>query len=313
MSNGLVTAIQLDTLPNATADSIDVAIAHTASGSGTDGSRAVIRYVNGINNEEPDAVMAAGRMRAMLMRADIINDSVHVRWVVNPTFSQQWPAVRDSLLARCALKAVSIPPAMSTRYRDRSIAMCKGQVTDGLPGVLAMVSAHDAVEIIRQYVAIRTGIPDVLPGVAIGVANVMRSDIESGRHSLWVAHSQGNMVVAQGVRELKKTRSLLQQGTCTAVVALASPIPSYEFNLDTEYVLGHTTKYDLLRMQLPATDFQTIPNALTARLDAQQIVTPLDQLEAHDVVTNYFSDPQASMIVASTVSEMLTRCREVEP
>ncbi|MBA3891427.1 MAG: hypothetical protein H0X64_12945 [Gemmatimonadaceae bacterium] len=96
-------------------------------------------------------------------------------------------------------------------------------------------------------------------------------------------------------------------------MAIASPISSTNYNLDSRYVLGNTTKYDVFRRNLPPTDFLQIPTELTTERDKKYgMVLPLAELEAHDVVQNYVVDAHGSVIVASTINEMLNRCRMLE-
>jgi hypothetical protein len=140
---------------------------------------------------------------------------------------------------------------------------------------------------------------------------------------VFIPHSQGNMIVSQAVRDLKNQGYALEEGHCTAILSLASPITKDLFFTDSTYLRGMTMDGDLLQVLAPiigtySNFMPRYPSTKSAEADASissvpSILQPLWRVwwgvKLHDVDDNYVTDANNSPIMTQFMKQLNNACR----
>lgn len=183
------------------------------------------------------------------------------------------------------------------------------------------ITHNDFVESVRQKIAVSwTKNWRSAPAVASMIQHQMAADADAGRHSIWVGHSQGNFAIAQGIGKLTQSGRQLQQGACTGVVGLASPVMMDQYGVSQEFVYSFTTKYDILLLNFLGDARAThVYSQVIRGIDERPYYytlepkpTQAEQREAHAVVPNYLNDSEGSMLVTNAIKSLLYRCSQLQ-
>jgi len=263
----------------------------------------MIGYVNGILTDPVRALMTANYvLRATVKAPWRVAAPFRVKLIYNRSGIAGAPP--EGVVARCAAAAAARSGWLGLNTVPRFLARCAGGVGGALTRPLA-----DLVEAAFQYGSIGVGAPPALAD-ARRVADSVTAWRDLGAHVLLVAHSQGNMMVQEGVRMLAADGRYrpAADSTCLAAVSLAAPT-SRNWPISARHLTGFAVRGDAI-LALHGNDFERLdtpmsdeldrmvaaeralgnePGALSARL--------LVGMQLHDVIGSYLRQPAALLAV----------------
>lgn len=162
--------------------------------------------------------------------------------------------------------------------------------------------------------------PDIIAGLAAYIPPIL----SNGRTLMFVAHSQGNMVVEQALRAVHDSIPLDSKPQyCTALLSLATPLAPSSFILLPRYRRHLTVEYDILRqlgMEFGITELRT-PDSEEAR-SVLATINPLLKPKAylatklawgeqvHGAKSNYFEPDSSQSQIKKYLEELQNECTE---
>jgi hypothetical protein len=238
----------------------------------------------------------------------------------NPTYKYQEVAWRDPI-GKCAAKAERVRKFVHKLTRLARFASCSGK------GLVLRELERDFGEGIAQFIRLMyEQLEDKVPPPAFvdTFARATRAFHQAGMHTIFVTHSQGNMMLAEAVKLYPTLLFAKKSPRCVADVALASPIPQAKFGLASERMHGFIMRGDILllfgRVQ---NDFPRAESYVTDQT-AQALggTLPYDPLlpehrrwamELHSVDSNYLQDPKNAPGVRTLLDDLFAKCVGPEP
>lgn len=173
-------------------------------------------YVNG-------AITSLNYARATAGQVDLLTREVprfsggpyEVTYFYNRTYSEQ----AETFAQREARCAAELERRQETGSRGALLFMASCVV-----GRTRILFDWDLVEAFRQYASIISGSAAAVPD-ASDLAGVLQGYRTSGRHTIVVPHSQGNLMTQQAVSVLRSAYQFAESrdSTCVAAVSLAAP------------------------------------------------------------------------------------------
>lgn len=193
---------------------------------------------------------------------------------------------------------------------------CKGHYA-----VRAFVD-FDLTEAARQAAQLK-GLAVSKPEDVQRVTAYVRARRDSSSNVIFVAHSQGNMFVAQALQSLVAEGFALQDGTCVAALSLAAPNHRQDFPLDNAHIRGLRIQGDILEvLKLPSANgngfdvanttqsFEYRARIQRSRGSAEYELRVKYGLDLHYAGRNYFLHPETSLVVAEHLIALDTRCAQ---
>lgn len=272
-------------------------------------------YVNGQFTDSPDGAYADGAVRTgdyflkpLLREAPEFQGYVEWDWVYNPTLRaelKEWDRTHSCEYQRLrGLRVLSWLQSM-TAY-----ALCKGTRA----GFAAYT--FDFSESLRERIELHQGLPPVVP-VVRSLAEHLATARRMGRNVLTVAHSQGNLVVAQALRELPALEGgPLQGNRCIASLALASAATRESYPLDDNHLSGFVVEGDIIRASFPG-PWESLNTSSSDSAAAIIAATPLSDrpkvlleqgMRLHSINDTYLTDPIARAQVKGRMARLLREC-----
>ena len=287
-----------------------------------DSLHSLIMYVNGIRNAESDAREASLALWPIISTLTF-RDSVDIRLFYNPTF-QDPKKQGDSRDKACWYAARRLRAIMEP-------IMAVYQAADCLERILVRsIFERDEVEMVSDMAASLFGVSVGIPSeVAEDLADSIPTLIGGGRSLIFVAHSQGNLVVNRALQLVTTPHPLnAPPSRCVALLSLASPLHPDNFVLDSAYRRHLTVKHDILRqffMDHPADELETPLSRefdeMLPRLQQEELEMGPGWVEdhrrqwgvkVHNSVENYLTPPTSMDAVRQRLTQLRSKCVSIQ-
>jgi hypothetical protein len=287
-----------------------------------DSLHSLVVYVNGIRNNESEAELTFAAFLPIVNSLPF-RDSVEARLFYNPTFQEQkkqWDS-RDKACWYAARRLRAIMEPIMALY----------QAADCLERILVRsIFERDEVEMVSDMAATLYGVSFGIPSeVAEDLADSIPTLIGGGRSLVFVAHSQGNLIVNRALQLVTTPQPLnAPPSRCVALLSLASPLHPDNFVLDSAYRRHLTVKHDILRqffMDHPADELETPLSRefdeMLPRLQQEELTQGPGWVEdhrrqwgvkVHNATENYFKPPASIDAVRQRLTELRSRCVSVQ-
>ena len=184
----------------------------------------------------------------------------------------------------------------------------------------------DPIEAVRQVVELQHGIdindsrPLDADSLTAKLARYYHGAL--GAHTIFVTHSQGNLILAQALQQIEALEQRpLQQGPCTAHASLASPVEKSRFNPRlTSFQRGMIMNNDILLVLGAKNDFSRGNSAVSrqaqAAIDSTNVLLKLIPkvtwgFKAHEVMPNYFREPENHQTLTGWLTDLHTACQDL--
>lgn len=203
-----------------------------------------IAYVNGVLTSPYGALFNADQV-ARMARASTwsVAAPFEVRLIYNSTASGDGDDPND----RCVIELARHSEGLGINALPVYLQQClkKSSPTTTVPQVLGILA--DFAEAGLQLTSIIARLPLPHPADADSVAAITARWMASGRHVVFVPHSQGNLMVQQGVAILgrKGRYNPAADSTCIGAVALAAPT-SENWPIGTRHLTGIVAAHDAI-------------------------------------------------------------------
>jgi hypothetical protein len=296
-------------------------------------TKTAVIYINGVRNLESDVDRGVGVSGSNVARGPLA--FLHLMVNNNADLPGAFPAKFYNRTARAQLQDAGISPcAIRARWKADYVAPivvlgrfagCKGSYTALLIAQNDFSEAMD--EISRLEIGGNADTPVDVNRLADTLAKFYHAE---NMHTIFVTHSQGNLVLAQALKALPSIEGKeLQTGQCTAHISFASPVAKAFFGSTPESSLwatgfqrGQIMNHDVLLLLLPGhNDFgppwgesYVTRNATAAINAANWLAKPLVKLQwgvkTHEVVPNYFADAANSDLTRRWLKELFVQCRD---
>jgi hypothetical protein len=272
-------------------------------------------YVNGIHNTRKDAHDSFLRLVPIVAQTSFSAKAKSYLYY-NPTFREQQKGW-DTDKRICA--------AQARRYFDvhaQTMFYLADYATCALRDFIRPLIEVDISETVAQKLAIQYGLFTPRPEIVTALAAYVPMVLSHKRSVMFVAHSQGNMVVDQALRMVAEDQPLVDRPAyCTALLSLASPIAPASFVLPDTFRFHLTVDHDILRglgMEYGILSLQTpISEAAGSAINA---VDPLLKPElylatkyawgtlAHGAKANYFEPDISIAAVKNRLNLLRSAC-----
>jgi hypothetical protein len=283
----------------------------------------VIVFVNGIasdltSSDGTSGVTFTTSRLERLVKAEprFANSKTRVDFVYNRTFSAQM-AGYDSTHTCVAngSRGISFRNFLSTVAR---YAGCKGE------RLLRAATTIDVVEAATARFQLISHIAPTNPDVAAiaNYVNAHRTQSEIPEHVIFVAHSEGALLVAQALRTLPalEQHPIQEAQACVATLALASAADRGLFDLDDPYRLGFIVAGDAILNTLvlgwdilptPASDSS---RRLVARVDEKKrdMARLKAGVELHKIEVTYLKDSASRGAIVDRLTKLHKECLQGE-
>jgi hypothetical protein len=210
--------------------------------------------------------------------------------------------------------------ASSRHGLDLAVRFAKCSVADPTVRVFRRAAEDDLVEAIGQMARIDYFIPTASPPVdADHLAAQLAAYYERDSSDvIFVAHSQGNMILADAKHIIRGLNLQYQTPErCIAALSLASPIPSTDFGMDGR-VLGMMMENDVLWMfgaindMTPTTDDRTAQAAIDLAAESNVFKHYVKRFQwgqrIHEVNWNYLKYARSVDMVQRYLRELRDGC-----
>ena len=229
-----------------------------------------IGFVNGVLTTPFGALFAANAL-ARVARATTWGTPVpfDVRLIYNHTGSGR------NVAEDCTRDIAAISWALGRNSIVQRLASCLGETAEEIAGSLA-----DFAEAGGQLASILANSTALRPADADSVATITTRWRDAGRHVLLVGHSQGNLMIQQGVAQLTSTGRYhpAADSTCIGALSLAAPTSS-NWPISTRHLAGLVVENDAI--------------LLLGQNHFPQIHTELDDSAAADILATMRSHAPA--------------------
>jgi len=227
-----------------------------------------VLYINGIRNEYQDAAHAAILLKAMIH--GVYGDSVITSFIYNPTFSVQWPdwdQKHKCAYATLRAAAVGVLPHINTDALAIAVkyAACRGF------RLLNEAAQTDLGEAFLQVLDLTSlGAAPIREPLFVGqLADAAQWFHDRNIATIFVAHSQGNLMLAQALAKPQFDRLVTPSARiCTAAVSLAPPRDPTDF---TQYSWlpwsGFILNHDVLTLFLMNTNVDHVHGTISDEFD----------------------------------------------
>ncbi len=221
-------------------------------------------FVNGIQTMEFDAAKAAAQIHCALDKSGQTTDSkMETDFFYNRTWSvQRAQDIRGTVW--CMLATVRWGAYWSLLSQVVAHAACTGQA------VAISVRTNDYVEAVNEYLQVQlnrsSGVED-----ADSLARYLdRRRRQDGMHVIFVAHSQGNLLVQQALHQLRDQGLVLPRtdSLCVGAVSLAAPT-SANWPVDNDLHSGILIPGDVIGALPGVHRFPLVPTPLSDSLAAE--------------------------------------------
>ena len=275
-----------------------------------------IGFVNGVlntaNEAEANKTLLANIVMNQFPTASALGDTI-VEMFYNPTFFTQ---LEQTPPIACLLRYQAAQPYFGGLQAMVIFGLCKGAT------VARMAREHDVREAQKQRQFALRNLPPPKTAYVEELAKRIRAIQNTGRSVVVVAHSQGAMVARDAFYELSQDQTLNTSSVCTAILALASPIPlsAYDAVIQRKYVRALTARRDVLdylgRVDSNIDQFNSA-NTLQAdwevnALSGHHVAAAWKELtwafKVHEVGPNFFEDAAGAAGVALRLNELFTEC-----
>lgn len=270
-------------------------------------------YVNGIKTTEDEVAGRGGVLNKLQeVIAALPSDSFDVTtYFYNRTHRAQPGSSPDAVTRylncedETRRRSVKQPQAYYSALMDR----CLSRVN---------VSSPDYIEAARQWITLYLNSPEI-EADADSLAEFIQSWRESGRHTILIAHSQGNMMVQQAVIAMKQSHQYVPQTDSIGIAVLSLAAPSgFNWPLDSYHMAPINVSGDLVA-QLGGfgSIFTPLSAVASASIATASAINPLSGIIAqgywgfsrlHHVSEAYLGQP----IIRAAMHDSLSRLvREV--
>jgi hypothetical protein len=276
----------------------------------------ILAYVNGILT---DPVYALNTAHQVAHLAETMQWPVDVPYEVRLLYNHSAIADKEPAhvtVSQCLWKLAKLVGTLGINSFPKFLATCSGKkVRDVIHHV------DDFVEATRQYIQLTTniGIPEQ-DAIAFADSTIQwREKLQ--QHVLFIAHSQGNLMVQQAVSLLAHTGHYhpAQDYTCIGAVSLAAPL-STDWPISGLHLRGVAVDGDAI-LALGTNHFPRVHTALSDSADAEvaywkQRGSKLKEITAkvlwairlHDVVNSYLNQPVSRAAIEQDISFTYGSC-----
>lgn len=265
-------------------------------------------YINGIRTTNIESRTSMGHLTDLMRTLPTFGPRDTVWYFYNRTRRVQaatQPFTSASKAIDCAIEADERSLGLNRAYWMRFFVACGDRVS--------LVSA-DLTEAALQWINNRLNLPFIQQD-GHALADTVKKRLQVGRHVILVPHSQGNLMLADAMNELKTTAAYdtTRDSVGVASVALASPTNSFPL-LDRYHVAPISVRGDLVAAlsgygQLTSRNSNAADSAAAATLSTTSPLMALavrayDGLTAlHDVDKSYFGQS----VIKQAISDSLVR------
>lgn len=287
----------------------------TVASIGSDSGLSHVVYVNGINNMRDSAEQTFSRLRSIVLQTSFAARSKPYLFY-NPTFREQQKGwnTQDRACAAYVRHRRSIYPTPLLALAD--MADCVGKQ------LIRNLIEHDLVEAAYQMLETQFGIFTAAPEVVDELAAHVTPLLNGGRSMIFVAHSQGNLVVNQALTRVAWDGMPLtdKPDYCIALLSLATPMNPSNFAVRPEYRFELTVDYDILRqlgmeygvlsLQTPLSQLADVALAnISGQPDSVAVAREWGE-RVHNASANYFSPINSVTAVKNRLEMLRSKCYE---
>jgi hypothetical protein len=280
------------------------------------GEPATIAYVNGIFT---DPVYALNTAHQVAQLARTMQWPLDVPYDVRLLYNRSAIANKEPehvTVSACLWKLAKLVGTLGINSFPKFLATCSGKTVRDI-----IHHVDDLAESARQYIQLTTniGIPERDAIVFADSTARWRNKLQ--HHVLFVAHSQGNLMVQQAVWVLSQQGRYhpAQDNTCIGAVSLAAPLSTH-WPIADDHLRGVAVDGDAILM-LGTNHFPRVHTALSDSADAEverwtQLGSPLKALTAkvlwsirlHDVVKSYLNQPASRTAIEQGMRYTYSSC-----
>ena len=274
-----------------------------------------ILYVNGINNTRKEADETIALLPPIVAQTTF-GAQAETYLFYNPTFKEQQKGW-STLDRACAALVRRWLPFLSGRLIALSdMAECLGEQ------FLRSKVERDLFEALAAKLDVEYDVFSVPNDIVDQLAAFIPPLLGGGRSVIFVAHSQGNLIVEQAMRRAATSTQLnVQSSHCTALLSLATPLSPTSFILPDSLRRHLTVKHDILRQLGMEYNVFSLETPISEEADDEleqinPITQPLKRLatelywgvQVHGAGPNYFQPLNSQVIVRNRLEQLRTAC-----